>query len=637
MFRLQRTSINTEEIIKMLNLIILILFCHAPDTKCMEPFPKNSLNSHQLYFHGISPSFDAVYGKNILMVFGGFYDTDIGANYSYRHHQPFHIIYTFFTTKYTTTLNFNTKHLFGIFFHLSFHSKTIFIIVHDFELNIVDYVMEMDEYFRSTPATKVFLNRSQGMAIEAKYLCNGFCGKNGVLRDVSKYTLGIGLDKPAMLHRRLFYNGQGAVVLVKDAATAWLTGTKRCKNGIFQAAECGSVMEATLLVLNVHNLTGMELTLKIDKYKSHSHIYPTRNTEDFEAATSKTAQITYGLFYLSNFYHKLVYFQISKRDFGSDNGPIWTSGISLVFVALLICTLLMTCVLICKKALHPLSIRMLLDGIGIFLGCGVSLPFKIQSYFVVLSWFGFVIIPFYTNEITSLLVVQIPKPPFENLGHMLSAGIKIFYPSSILMPPLQWEKRFGEFRKRNLSHLFNDSISTDPSNKFSQLTAILLETQQLNIAPAVYERLLHARNLKCFILADRFTEHKKYFAAYTPNRLWMLETYSRYFESGIGLKADEWSDLSLLYHYKATGYKPSLKGELKLGVYIDFQSFLPPFFLLIFILGLSLFGLLSEIFQTPLRNIKVLSEMLLSRFKNVIFVIRNKPRSVIKINVKSLH
>lgn len=235
-----------------------------------------------------------------------------------------------------------------------------------------------------------------------------------------------------------------------------------------------------------------------------------------------------------------------------------------------------------------LAFRLLLDSFGLFVGCGLFVPRKLNKYLITMSWLGFIILPFYTNEITSVLTVQLPKAPYDSLRDLLFAGYKILYPSQHLAyTPSDWEKTFGDFRKRNISQKLSDAIVVGPNvSKSVDFYAEML-TKHIMLMPGKWKLEFDAgifehqvqnnfeSNMKCYILPDRLTEHHGYFMVYNPNRHWILETYKRFLQSGIGNKAHEWSKITKLHYYNSTGYEPSYNMIKTFGEYINLPELLP--------------------------------------------------------------
>lgn len=124
---------------------------------------------------------------------------------------------------------------------------------------------------------------------------------------------------------------------------------------------------------------------------------------------------------------------------------------------------------------------------------------------------------------------------------------------------------------------------------------------------------------KCYLLPDRIGEDQVYFVVYIPNRHRILETYRRYMESGMGIKADTSATRSSLHRLNASGFKQNHKGQLKLGVYIDFQAFSPILWMIIVFWGQCVLILFIELYKAHLSIVKKLWEILRSHGKGCRF------------------
>lgn len=331
-------------LIKMFLLLLDVLLHNTHNVKGRDHFPGNSLHSHQLYFHGVGPNFDVAHSYNVLMAFEENFWKEISYNQSYKHSQPYHIVYA---KVYSKLDYFFFYFLFKTFYQHSLHPKTVFVIDFlDFDLNNRNLVNFMPDTFIASPATKFALIRSQG-TVDTKYLCHSHSESQAALCDANNLKLEIDLQQPLLLHKQLFRNGRREVVLIEaEEDNEWLTG---CKNGIFQAFQCDSKAEAALLILRIYNLTVIKLNYnKFNKYNSPSFIIPSTSAKTF-GGRIQVVPFTPCILYLGNLHYQLVYCQVPETDCGTRNGSIWTAGISLMVSFLLVCTGLITCATICIK------------------------------------------------------------------------------------------------------------------------------------------------------------------------------------------------------------------------------------------------------------------------------------------------
>lgn len=544
--------------------------------------------SYTLLFHSFNHKCSIFQSSIPSMTFGKHFNKDIGIEFYRKHFQSYHFIIATLPLK---QVDYTTSNIAKTFYQFSLHPRNIFMYRIKTDISNIERAPWFSYADAVVPSAKLFLRFFKGFDFVAHYICAGYCTNNNRHWErVPLYNLISELRDPNLLHRRLFRNAnwyqiQYSGIRFRDL----IDGSTPCKSNHIQHHCCDTAHMVARILKAVHNFS---IRIEVGAPFTHKHgqyIDTSTNLASFGNTIGTEAHLKTGTAFRKQITEGILYCQERKQILQNSLAiNIWIESLS-VGACCLVFIFFVAIVYLESWLGHQtiLNAYRIINDLFLFLGISVVLRSKHHKVYIFTSIFGMLVVPFYTNEITSLITVSYHAKPFHSIIQVLDAGYKIVYPIWYKYSPTEWERFFGEFKRRKISYSVKDVFVYNESHRgytdFEWSQLLSTKNAQVVVLESVTDipmatnliKVYQKKDYVCFTLEEKLSTGRRYLIAYLINRHWVLQTFSRIYESALLEKWNEWKDLSYLYNNGIRDPSQSSDKIVTKGVYVSLANILP--------------------------------------------------------------